>query len=135
MSACGDNRCLNMHERDVTRSNGMRWLAADAVRHVLVGPNGLRLEEWIGKQQARIVKQAPHRIVYRVDLPDLSFYIKHNLLPDTRARLRQIVRPSKARTEYERALAVAARGIPTYAPLAVGEQAGAESFLITEALD
>lgn len=116
-------------------SAGTHWLAADRLHELLVGPNGLRLDEWLNNHQARIVKQGPHRIVYRVDLPELSFYVKHNLLPDARARLRQIVRPSKARMEYERALAVATRGVPTYTPLAVGERSGAESFLITEALD
>ena len=120
---------------EATRSSGISWLAEDSVRDLLVGPNGLRLDEWLTTKQARIVKQGPHRIVYRVDLPNLSFYIKHNLISDTRSRLRQIVRPSKARMEYDRALAVAARGIPTYAPLAVGEQTSAESFLVTETLE
>jgi tRNA A-37 threonylcarbamoyl transferase component Bud32 len=47
------------------------------------------------------------------------------------------VRVSKARQEYDRALEVAARGVPTVSPLALGEQpalAGGESYLITRDL-
>src|SRR5262249_8167394 len=70
---------------------------------------------------------------YRVALPGLCVYVKHFRLADTRAWLRELVRPSKARMEYERARAVAARGVPTITPLALGERSRGpgDSFLIT----
>src|SRR5205823_4986139 len=79
------------------------------------------LPEWLASGQATVVKQGVHRTVYHVHRGDLDFYVKHYPVPDCRARLRALVRPSKARMEYDRALAVAARGVPTFVPLAVGE--------------
>src|SRR5436309_2799196 len=102
----------------------VRWQVSPEHRDALLGPDGLRLDEWLRDGRARVVKKGPHRTVYHVALPGLSFYVKHYPLYDLRAWLRQLVRPSKARMEYERALAVAARGVPTFEPLALGEQAG-----------
>src|SRR5262245_5605269 len=83
--------------------------------------SGLRLEEWLGSGQARVVKQGQHRTVYHVVLPGLDFLLKHYPLADTRAWLRQMIRPSKARMEYQRTLSVSRRGVPTLEPLAFGE--------------
>jgi hypothetical protein len=127
------------------KSGGVRWQVPpgcldDAARgvHLLFGPGGLRLPEWLGSGQATVVKHGPHRTVYHVVLPGLDFYLKHYQSGDGRAWLRGLVRPSKARMEYDRALAVAARGVPTVLPLAVGETcAGAgprSSYLLTWAL-
>jgi len=55
-------------------------LRADFARQL--GPDGIRLEEWLRTGQAVIVKQGPHRIVYRVELPNVTFYVKRNLTPD-----------------------------------------------------
>jgi tRNA A-37 threonylcarbamoyl transferase component Bud32 len=118
---------------------GMRWQVQPAYRDLLFGPEGLRLPEWLGAGLAHVVKHGPHRTVYRVALPGLGFYLKHYRLPDLRARLRQFVRPTKARMEFDRALAVAARRVPTVRPLAVGEACHGskanDSFLITRTLD
>jgi tRNA A-37 threonylcarbamoyl transferase component Bud32 len=115
----------------------IRW----QVRHDLpVGQlfdtGGLRLAEWISSGLAHIVKQGPHRTVFHVQLPGLDFHLKHYPLANTRAWLRQLVRPSKARSEHDRTLAVAARGVPTLESLAVGEGPGPAqaSFLITRTL-
>src|SRR3974390_1343245 len=64
---------------------GVRWWVTPECREILLRPDGLRLREWLNNGQARVVKQGPHRIVYRVQLPTLNFYLKHNLLPDARA--------------------------------------------------
>jgi tRNA A-37 threonylcarbamoyl transferase component Bud32 len=120
-------------------AGGFRWSLAPDLHHVLLGPAGLRLPEWIEAGQAHVIKHGPHRVVYRVDLPGLSFYLKHNLIPDRLALLRQLIRRSKARMEYESTLAVAARGVPTISPLALGEQqclwSAGESYLITRSLE
>lgn len=117
---------------------GLRWCVAPECRDVLLNAGGLRLAEWLDAGQARVVKHGPHRTVYRVCLPGLDFHLKHYRLADRRAWLRQLVRPSKARMEFTRALAVAERDVPTVTPLALGEyQAGTgpgESFLITRSL-
>jgi tRNA A-37 threonylcarbamoyl transferase component Bud32 len=120
-------------------SDGIRWQVLPEWRHLLFGPNGLRLEEWLHAGLAQVVKNGPHRTVYRVVLPGLCIYLKHHRLPDVRAWLRQLVRPAKARMEFERALGVAARQVPTVLPVAQGVRctgAGpSDSFLITQGLE
>jgi tRNA A-37 threonylcarbamoyl transferase component Bud32 len=117
----------------------MRWHVHPEYWDLFLGSDGLRLAEWLRTGQATVVKHGPHRTVYRVQLPEGDFFLKHYRLHDARAVLRELVRPAKARMEYERARAVAARGIPTVVPLACGEVAHAfppaDSFLITRALD
>jgi hypothetical protein len=121
------------------KAGGVRWRVAPEWRSLLFGPNGLRLQEWLRGGQAHVVKHGPHRTVYRVALPDFSFYLKHYRLTGLRAWLRQLVRPPKARTEFERAVAVAKRAVPTIVPVALGEGCArsgpSDSFLITRALD
>jgi tRNA A-37 threonylcarbamoyl transferase component Bud32 len=123
---------------DVT-VNGFRWKIAPEHRQALLGPKGLRLDDWLQSGQACVVKKGPHRIVYRVDLPGLSFYVKRNLITDGWSRFRAMVCQSKARIEYLCARGVAQHGLPTYLPLGYGEQkifSGAgESILITSALE
>jgi tRNA A-37 threonylcarbamoyl transferase component Bud32 len=126
-----------MPEFIVLERGGVRWQIRPGLEH-LFGPNGLRLDEWLAAGQACMVKHGPHRTVYHVVLPELDFYLKHNRLADCRARLRELVRPSKARSEYEHTRAVAARQVPTFEPLALGEpcrgSTARDSFLITRAL-
>jgi tRNA A-37 threonylcarbamoyl transferase component Bud32 len=126
-----------MGEFIVLERGGIRWQVRPGLEH-LFGPSGLRLEEWLAADQAHVVKHGPHRTVYHVVLPGLEFYLKHNRLADCRAKLRELVRPSKARSEYEHAREVAARQVPTFEPLALGERcrasAARDSFLITRAL-
>jgi tRNA A-37 threonylcarbamoyl transferase component Bud32 len=100
--------------------------------------DGPPLEQWRAGGLARVVKDGPHRTVYRVVLPGLDFYLKQYRLADARAWLREMVRPSKARLEWDRTVAVAERGVPTVAPLAFGEtrerDRSACSFLATRTL-
>jgi tRNA A-37 threonylcarbamoyl transferase component Bud32 len=126
-----------MAEFVVLVRGGVRWQIRPGLEH-LFGPKGPRLDEWLATGQARAVKHGPHRTVYHVTLPGMDFYLKHNRLADCRARLRELVRPSKARIEYQHARAVAERSVPTFEPLALGEPCRAtgpqDSFLITAAL-
>lgn len=126
-----------MSESTVLVSGGVRWQIQPGLEF-LFGPDGLRLDEWLAAGQAHVVKHGPHRTVYHVVLPELDFFVKHNRLADGRAWLRELVRPSKARGEYEHALAAAARGVPTFEPLAVGETCRGvgprSSFLLTRTL-
>jgi serine/threonine protein kinase len=126
-----------MSESIVLVTGGVRWQMRPGLEP-LFGPDGLRLGEWLATGQAHAVKDGPHRTVYHVVLPEQDFYLKHNRQADRRAWLRDLVRPSKARSEYEHALAVAARGVPTVEPLALGEPCRGtrprHSFLITRTL-
>ncbi len=122
-------------------SGGVRWQvcrgAAGDEQDRLFSPTGLRLAEWLASGAAQVVKEGPHRTVYRVVLPGLDFFLKHYPVSDSRARLRSLVRPSKARREYDRTRGVIARGVPTVEPLAVGESLGpgpAASYLLTRTL-
>ena len=72
------------------------------------------------------IKSGPHRVVYRVDLPQGTIYIKHFLVPDWRATLRQWVRRGKGRNEGKRSQHLASIGVPTITPVALGEQPAAE---------
>lgn len=119
------------------QAGDMRWQARDDLQlPALFAQGGLRLTEWLDAGLARVVKQGQHRTVYRVQLPGLDFHLKHYPLADTRAWLRQLVRPSKARGEHERTLAVAQRGVPTLESLAIGEGPGPAqaSYLMTRTL-
>jgi tRNA A-37 threonylcarbamoyl transferase component Bud32 len=126
-----------MAESILIEGAGVRWQVQRGLEG-LFGPAGLRLEEWLAAGQAQVVKHGPHRTVYHVVLPGLDLHIKQNRVADTRAWLRELVRPSKARSEYNRALAVSGRGVLTIEPLAIGEtvhdSATQCSFLITRTL-
>jgi tRNA A-37 threonylcarbamoyl transferase component Bud32 len=121
------------------KSGGVRWQVLPDCREVLLGPRGLRLQEWLDSGLAKIVKHGPHRTVYSVALPGLRFHLKHYRLNDTRSWIRQLLRPAKARREFERALSVAARNVPTIIPVGMGERCDRpgpnESFLITASLE
>lgn len=120
-------------------TGGVRWHVQPECQELLLGADGLRLQDWLRAGWAQIVKHGPHRTVYRIALPGLSVYLKHYRLPDFRAWLRQLVRPAKARMEYDRALAVAQRAVPTIEPLGLGIAWGGagpgESYLITRSLE
>lgn len=120
-------------------ARGLRWLAEPHWRDLLLSSNVLPLADWLRDGVAQIVKHGPHRTVYRVALPGLDCHIKQNRLHGPRAWLRELVRPAKAHIEYERAQAVAARGIATFEPLAVGYRppwAGpGDSFLVSRTLN
>jgi tRNA A-37 threonylcarbamoyl transferase component Bud32 len=120
-------------------AGGFRWSLLPELHDQLLNGQGLRMPEWLQSGQARVVKHGPHRIVYRVELPGLCFYVKHNFIHDQRAWMRQLVRHSKARIEFERVLDARERGIPTIVPLALAEQetqvGSGESILITQSLE
>ena len=120
-------------------AGGIRWHIQPGWEERLLGPRGLRLDEWLRGGQAQIVKEGPHRTVYRIHLADACLYLKHYRLADLGARLRQLIRPAKAVREFRHALALSDRAVPTILPLAMGERLGGrgrrESFFITRGLD
>ncbi|MFI5461474.1 MAG: lipopolysaccharide kinase InaA family protein [Isosphaerales bacterium] len=114
------------------------WWFRDGWGDVLLGPDGLRLNEWREEGRVTTIKSGPHRIVYRVDLPRGTIYLKHFLVPDWRATLRQWVRRGKGRNEGKRSQHLATIGVPTITPVALGEQRKRkflfENYLVTLAI-
>ena len=112
------------------------WVRAGSPwRDILLGPDGLRLDEWRAAGCVSTVQAGPHRIVYRVELPEGTLYIKHFLVPNRRAILRQWFRRGKGRNEGKRSQQLAAIGVPTIWPIALGEQRKRkflfENYLVT----
>src|SRR5438093_6282514 len=116
MSATSDSLCCT--------AAGLRWHLPAVYRDTLLDGDGLRLKSWLQDGQARVVKHGPHQTVYHVALPQIDFHLKHYRLANTRAWLRQCLRAAKARSEFEKALAVSCRGVPTATPLGYGETLG-----------
>jgi tRNA A-37 threonylcarbamoyl transferase component Bud32 len=114
------------------------WWVRPDWRPALLGPQGLRLEEWERLGRLSTVKTGPHRVVYRADLPEGTVYVKHFLVPGWREKLRQWFRRGKGRNEGRRAAHLAAIGVPTITPIALGEQRKKrflfENYLITPAI-
>ena len=121
-----------------TRTGDVGWWVRADWRRVLLGPEGLRLDDWTRQGCLGVVKTGPHRVVYRVDLPEGSVYVKHYLVPGLRAKLRQWFRRGKGRNEGRRTRYLDAIGVPTITPIALGEQRKRtvllENYLITPAI-
>ena len=116
--------------RDV---QGVRWTLSERLRSVV--PAGGALGEWLGTGDVTVVKDRPHRAVYRVRHPDLDVFVKHNRPVGLRGQLREWLRPLKARREYELGCLLRARGVVTPEPLAWGsggDSGRTASWLMTE---
>lgn len=115
------------------RAGGRRWhLTPDGA--ALFGPAGPDLDRWLADGTAQVVKTGPHRTVYRVGLPGGVVYVKHCRVTGPRAWAREVLRPAKARLEFENALTLSARGVAAVVPLAWGcpdTPWPGESFLVT----
>ncbi|MDE2506568.1 MAG: phosphotransferase [Planctomycetota bacterium] len=122
-----------------SRAGDVGWWVRDGWEGSLLDGGALRLEEWRREGRLNVVKTGPHRVVYRVDLPRGSVYVKHFLVPGLRSKLRQWLRRGKGRNEGRRAAELAAIGVPTITPIALGEQRKRslllENFLITHAIE
>ena len=114
------------------------WHVEPAWRAALLEEGGLPLARWIREGLASIVKDGPHRTVYRVDLPAHSVYVKHYRCRRWLRIARHLFRSSSSRREWHSTREVARRNVPTVEPVAWGEErrAGlaADSFFVTAAL-
>jgi tRNA A-37 threonylcarbamoyl transferase component Bud32 len=118
------------------RAAGRVWhLSAEG--EVLFGATGPAYDRWLADGAMEVVKHGPHRTVYRVALARTAVYVKHCRINGPRARGREIMRPPKARLEFENARRLLALGIGAAVPLAWGTADSiwpGESFLITRDL-
>lgn len=128
-------RMFKPPEWEWTQFEGIGWWSRDGWGDVLLGTEGLRLDQWRDQGRLTTVKSGPHRVVYRVDLPQGTIFIKHFLVPDWRATLRQWVRRGKGRNEGKRSQHLASIGVPTITPVALGERRKRkflfENYLVT----
>ncbi|AGA27205.1 lipopolysaccharide kinase InaA family protein [Singulisphaera acidiphila] len=131
-------RLFEPPEWDWAQADDVGWWVRADWKQALLGPRGLRLEEWRRNGQLTVVKTGPHRVVYRAELPEGAVYVKHFLVPGLRAKLRQWVRRGKGRNEGRRTRYLAAIGVTTITPIALGEQRKRfvlfENYLITHAI-
>jgi tRNA A-37 threonylcarbamoyl transferase component Bud32 len=92
------------------------------------------IDEWVASGVAEPVKANDQRTVYRVLLPTGPVYVKRCRVHRPRAWLRELVRPPKAKLEFDHAVSLTARGLETIQPLAWGRLPGrwpSESWLVT----
>jgi len=113
------------------------WELPTEWRSSLLNSDGqFRLNEWLSNRSATIVKQAPHRVIYRIRIPQLDFYLKEYKAVGMRGRLRELIRPIKARAEFEKANHLLELGIAV--PPAIGwgfmgpRWSPSASFLLSE---
>lgn len=85
-----------------------------------------------------IVKHGQHRTVYRVDLSQGHFFLKYQRCLSLRDVLRNLIRPSGSRREYDKTAELTRRDIPTVHAVAWGERREfglvREHCLLTEAV-
>ncbi len=116
----------------------VRWQVAPAWRQGLDGLFPLRLDQWLRQGTASIVKNGPHRTVYRIDLPECQVYLKHYRCRDWLSAAEHLVRGSAGRREFLRGREIVRRQVPTVTPLAVGQRHRRgivfDSFLVTAAV-
>lgn len=103
----------------------------------LFGPTGPDVSGWLAAGPG-VVKQNRQRTIYRVCLPGGAVYVKHCRANTPRAWAREVLRPAKARLEFENALALRALDVPAVEPLAWGAASTwrpGDSYLITREQD
>jgi tRNA A-37 threonylcarbamoyl transferase component Bud32 len=120
----------------MVRAGGRVWhLSSEG--EALFGSAGPDFDAWIADGSAEVVKHGSHRTVYRVALASGVVYVKHCRINGPRALGRELIRPPKARLEFENALRLRSLGIGAAVPLAWGVTESlwpGASYLITRDL-
>jgi len=99
-------------------ADGLLWHVLPAAAPLFDTP---ALAEWVRSGRAVVVKRNLQRTVYRVTLPAGTAFVKVCRTNTPRAWVREILRPPKARLEFENALRLQALGLGCTTALAWGE--------------
>lgn len=117
----------------------IRWHLPPELAAVLLNNGALRLKEWLPSGKATVIKDAAHRTIYRIQFDRFDFYVKQYRAVGLRNRLREVMRSTKAKSEFDRAAALTGRGIAVPRPLCWGilgnRFAPQASFLISETVN
>ncbi len=128
-----------------------RWNVVPEWRQILFSDTGLRWREWRDSGSLHLVKDAPHRKVFRVELsrqilpqyitnPDIGLaekktvYIKLYPLTGFRRLAEALGVSNKPREECEKLLSLLRQGIPTPEPIACGQDQQ-HAFVVTVGLE
>ena len=118
------------------RAGGMVWTIPTGRAEMFgTGPD---LAEWQSSGHSTPVKQNHQRTITRVQLPSATVFVKLCRANTPRAWARELLRPAKARLEFENAIALRTLHIATIEPLAWGGTPGplpGDSVLITRNQD
>lgn len=132
-------RLISCKEEFVSLKSGeVEWaMRADVVEELLPAIRQT-IEGIPGPAQVESVKTGPHRTVYRLRLASGDYYLKHFRIADRKALLQNVVRPSKAELEWRAAQKIAALGLPTFEPVALGKLVRTgivrDSFLVSRGI-
>lgn len=124
--------------RTTTRRTGRHWWHITPAGEKLFGEEGPDLDGWVRDGLATVVKQGTQRTVYRVNLPGGAAFAKRCRVNGFRVWLRELLRPPKARLEFENAVLLRDLGLPVVEPLAWARLARlgpGESIFVTRAQD
>jgi len=117
---------------ETRRANGRIWHFRTGTAELLGGiPD---IAEWEQRGWATLVKKNLQRSIWRVALPGGAIYFKLCRTNTPRAWIRDILRPPKARLEFDNSLALRSHGIGCTEPLAWGMSDGlwpGDSFIVT----
>lgn len=120
-------------------SRSVHWHMAPGVRGRLLVSGEMPLSAWLRSGTATVIKDAPHRAVYRVRLPELDCYVKHYRMLGFRSHVRAMLRPNKARREFEIASSIQRLGVAAPEPLAWGVERSrfglGACWLVTRTID
>lgn len=117
----------------VRRTSRHQWFLTPAGEK-LFGDDGPDLDGWIRDNLCTLVKQGSQRTVYRVRLPGSEVFAKRCRINGLRAWGRELLRPAKARLEFENAVMLRDLGLPAVEPLAwarLARHGPGESIFIT----
>lgn len=96
------------------------WHVRPEIAPELLGPDGLPVEEWLAAGLAAVVKDGPHRTVYRLSLPSGVYFLKHYKIAGPRAWFQNNLRPCRAYREAAASARVREAGIETAELTATG---------------
>ena len=116
--------CQSTRQNDAVAAIDWTFRDDEAAEELLVD-GMLPLEAWRSAGRLRVVKQGPHRVVYRLEGAihgGEAVYIKRFACSSWRDSAANAWRGTRARLEWNAAEAVAATGIPTIAPILLGEE-------------